>query len=85
MPVSVSVWQAMRRSPRRFLLSLWPWRCWAYVLSGTVVGVGALSALAFLAVLGVLFSVIGVGLVLLVLAALAGIPVGAVERRRLRL
>ncbi|MFH8986406.1 sensor histidine kinase [Streptomyces varsoviensis] len=83
--MSVSVWQAMRRSPRRFLLSLWPWRCWAYVLSGTVVGVGALSALAFLAVLGVLFSVIGVGLVLLVLAALAGIPVGAVERRRLRL
>ncbi|MEU7043654.1 sensor domain-containing protein [Streptomyces varsoviensis] len=82
---TVSVWQVMRRGPRRFLFSLWPWRCWAYALTGTVVGVGALSALASLVVLGVLFSILGVGLALLVLAALAGIPVSAVERRRLRL
>ncbi|MEV0274880.1 sensor domain-containing protein [Streptomyces sp. NPDC050610] len=82
---TVAVWQAMRRGPRRFLLSLWPWRCWAYALSGAVIGAGALFALALLVAMGVLFSIVGVGLAVLVLAALFGIPVGALERRRLRL
>ncbi|MFE7121149.1 sensor histidine kinase, partial [Streptomyces sp. NPDC057654] len=38
-----------------------------------------------LVAMGVLFSIVGVGLAVLVLAALFGIPVAAVERRRLRL
>ncbi|MEV0260690.1 sensor domain-containing protein [Streptomyces sp. NPDC050617] len=82
---TVAVWQAMRRGPRRFLLSLWLWRCWAYALSGAFIGAGALLTLALLVALGVLFSIVGVGLAVLVLAALFGIPVAAVERRRLRL
>jgi signal transduction histidine kinase len=58
----------MAGNPVRFLLSGWPWRCLAYVC-GTVALAGAV-ALSVLA--------FPPGLVL------AGVPVGALERRRLR-
>ncbi|WP_324785748.1 sensor histidine kinase [Streptomyces sp. H51] len=68
-----------------FLLSAWPWRSAAYLLTGAVTGavtlVGTVTAAA---VCGVLTLVL-VGLPLLVVVALGGIPVAWVERLRLRL
>ncbi|MFC8664336.1 sensor histidine kinase [Streptomyces sp. NPDC057199] len=79
----LNVWQAMTR--RGFLLSSWPWRSVVFLLTGAVAGVAALVTVVTAAVLGGVLAVVLVGLPLLVLTALAGIPVAAVERRRLRL
>ncbi|MEU6476665.1 sensor domain-containing protein [Streptomyces sp. NPDC047017] len=78
------VWGALRGRPLRFLVSWWPWRCWGYLLTGTLFGYVALAALAVLLFLGVGLSVVGVGLLLLAAAVVLGVPVGAAERRRLR-
>ncbi|WP_037682839.1 sensor histidine kinase [Streptomyces griseus] len=78
-----TLWQAMSRPA--FLLSPWPWRAAAYLLTGVVAGVAVLVALVALAVAGGVLAVVLVGLALLVATALAGLPVGALERRRLRL
>lgn len=68
-----------------FLLSAWPWRSVGYLLTGAVTGVVALVGIVMLAVVGGVLAVVLVGLPLLVVLALAGLPVGWVERRRLRL
>ncbi|MGO4630698.1 sensor domain-containing protein [Streptomyces sp. 2RAF24] len=70
-------WQALAR-PRRFLRTAWPWRAVAYLASGAAVG--AFALLVLLVLVG--FSVLLVGLPLL---PLAGIALGGLERRRLRL
>jgi signal transduction histidine kinase len=68
-----------------FLLSAWPWRSAAYLLTGAVTGVATLVGIVTVtAVCGALALVL-VGLPLLVVVALIGIPVGRVERRRVRL
>ncbi|WP_326593488.1 sensor histidine kinase [Streptomyces sp. NBC_01294] len=72
------------RRPLRFLGSWWPWRCWAYLGSGFLVGYPVLVALGLLVGLGMVLAVAGVGLLLLLCAVLAGVPLGALERRRLR-
>ncbi|MFJ9850800.1 sensor histidine kinase [Streptomyces sp. NPDC101150] len=82
---AVTVWRALRRRPLRFLLSAWPWRCWAYLASGALLGYAALTALVLLVFAGMALSFVGVGIAVLTCAALYGIPVGALERRRLRL
>jgi signal transduction histidine kinase len=68
-----------------FLLSAWPWRSVAYLVSGAVTGVVALVAIVTVAVVGGVLAIVLVGLPLLVVTALAGLPVAWVERRRLRL
>jgi signal transduction histidine kinase len=68
-----------------FLLSAWPWRSVAYLVSGSVTGVVALVAILTVAVVGGVLAIVLVGLPLLVVTALAGLPVAWVERRRLRL
>ncbi|GFH37911.1 sensor histidine kinase [Streptomyces pacificus] len=83
--MTVAVWEAMRRRPLRFVLSTWPPRCWAFLVSGTVVGFVALLLFAALLVVGVGLSAVGVGLLVLMAAAVFGVPVAALERRRLRL
>lgn len=75
----------MGQPPLRFLLSGWPWRAWAFLLSGVLTGLASMAVLTALAVFGVILSVIGVGLVLLLAATVFGIPVATLERRRLRL
>ncbi|MFG2207780.1 sensor histidine kinase [Streptomyces sp. NPDC048638] len=82
---AVTVWRALRQRPLRFLVSAWPWRCWVYLASGALLGYVVLIALVLLVLGGMALSVVGVGLVVLTAAALYGIPVGALERRRLRL
>ncbi|MDP3894184.1 sensor histidine kinase [Nocardioides sp.] len=79
------VWRALTGNPLRFLLSSWPWRSWAYLASGAVVGLVVLLAYVTGIVLGVATAVVVVGLVLLTRLPLLGPLVGAVERRRLRL
>ncbi|MFF8875979.1 sensor histidine kinase [Streptomyces massasporeus] len=83
--MTVAVWEALRERPLRFALSTWPLRCWAFLLSGTVVGFFALLLLTVLLFVGVGLSVVGVGLLVLMGVAVLGIPVAALERHRLRL
>ncbi|MFC0597346.1 sensor histidine kinase [Streptomyces palmae] len=80
---SRNVWQAMSRPG--FLLSPWPWRSAGYLLSGAVTGAAVLVAIVLLAAVGTVLALVLVGLPLLVATAMAGIPVAAAERRRLRL
>ncbi|GAA0999531.1 sensor histidine kinase [Acrocarpospora macrocephala] len=68
-------WRAMTRGPLRFLASSWPWRSLAYVLTGWIV------ATVWVAAVTGLIAVPAFGLGVL----LAGIPLAAVERWRLRL
>ncbi|MEU9097905.1 sensor domain-containing protein [Streptomyces sp. NPDC048361] len=78
-----NVWQALARPG--FLLSPWPWRSAAYLATGAPAGAAALLCVAALTALGGALALVLVGLPLLVATALIGIPVAAVERRRLRL
>ena len=57
----------------------------AYLLSGVLVGAPLMAALLVLGTLGLGLTPVLVGLPLLALVALSGVPVGALERLRLRL
>lgn len=70
--MATSVWRAMAGNPVRFVLSRWPWRSLAYVVTSV-----AVSAIAWLAVLPLLLFP--------PLLVLVGIPIGALERYRLGL
>ncbi|GAA2729745.1 sensor histidine kinase [Actinocorallia aurantiaca] len=83
--MTVAVWDALRREPLRFPFTAWPLRCWAFLLSGTVLGFSLFAVLAVLIVGGVGSSFLGIGLVILLAVAVSGIPVAALERRRLRI
>jgi signal transduction histidine kinase len=62
-----------------------PWRSLAYLASGVPVGVLVLTVLPPLVLTGLGLVPLGVGVPLLLAVCLLGIPVGAVERCRLRL
>ncbi|MER7707747.1 sensor domain-containing protein [Kitasatospora sp. NPDC097605] len=81
----VAVQAALRARPLRFPFTGDSLRCWAYLVGGALMGLVVVVLLAVLTVLGLGLSVIGVGLPLLLAVALSGLPVGALERRRLRL
>ncbi|MFF9348225.1 sensor histidine kinase [Streptomyces sp. NPDC014734] len=81
----IAVWEVLRERPMGYLLTLWPLRCLAYVLSGAVLGYAVLIALIVLVVSGVTLSLFGIGLLILVATAVLGVPVAALERRRIRL
>jgi signal transduction histidine kinase len=78
-------WAAVTGNPLRFLSSSWPWRSLAYLVSGSVMGFACLLLVAVLAIAGTVLALALVGVVLLVCLVLLGIPVSALERRRLRL
>jgi signal transduction histidine kinase len=78
-----NVWQAL--SAPGFLLSAWPWRAVAHLLTGAAAGAVTLVGLVVVVTVGSALSVVVVGLPLLVLTALAGLPVAGLERHRLRL
>src|SRR6476469_5993161 len=61
----------MAGNPVRFVLSRWPWRSLAYVVSSV-----AVISIAWLAIMPLLLFP--------PLLLLVGIPIGALERRRLR-
>ncbi|WP_380280749.1 sensor histidine kinase [Kitasatospora purpeofusca] len=82
---TVAVQATLRARPLHFPFTRDSLRCWAYLAGGSLLGLVVAVLLAALAVLGLGLSVVGVGLPLLLAVALAGWPVGALERRRLRL
>lgn len=78
----MNVWRAL--AGRGYLRSAWPWRAAAYLAGGAVFGAVVLVVVLGGLVVGGALAVVLLGLPLLVLTALAGIPVAAVERWRLR-
>jgi signal transduction histidine kinase len=80
---SRNVWQALARPG--FLLTSWPWRSAGYLLSSAPVGLTALVAIVVAVGIAGGLSIVVVGLPLLAFLGLAGLPVAAVERWRLRL
>ncbi|MDQ0405749.1 sensor domain-containing protein [Streptomyces sp. NBC_01723] len=78
-----NVWQAM--SGPGFLLSAWPWRAVAHLVTGAVAGAVTLVGIVAAATVAGVLAVVVVGLPLLVLTVLAGIPVAHLERYRLRI
>ncbi|AIV34757.1 sensor histidine kinase [Streptomyces sp. CCM_MD2014] len=78
-----TVWQAL--PARGYLLSPWPWRALAYLVTGAVAGAATLVVVVTAVAVGGVLAVVLVGLPLLVLTALVGIPVARLERHRLRL
>jgi signal transduction histidine kinase len=82
---ATDAWAAVRGRPGRFLLSAWPWRALAYVLTSVPMGLVTLVVLTIALLVGAATLVVVVGF-----AVLAGIPLltgllGVVERRRLAL
>ncbi|MGX1560643.1 sensor histidine kinase [Streptomyces sp. NPDC055506] len=80
---SRNVWQALARPG--YPLSAWPWRSAGYLLTGAVTGVVVLVGIVLSAAAGGVLALALVGLPLLLCTVLAGIPVAALERLRLRL
>ena len=70
MTLATSVWRAMAGNPVQFVLSRWPWRSLAYVVTSV-----AVVSVAWLAVLPLLLFP--------PLLLLVGIPIGTLERHRL--
>ena len=82
---SRTAWQAIAQRPLGFVATMWPWRALAYLSTGVVVGGLVILALILVIAAGVLTLIIVVGAVILASLVLAGIPIAAMERRRLRL
>ena len=80
-----TAWQALAQNPLRVLGSAWPWRAFAYLLSGVAFGGIATGVLVITLVVGVASLVVVVGAALLLGVALSGIAVARCERWRLRL
>jgi hypothetical protein len=80
---SRTAWQAL--TDRRFLVTGWPWRAAAYLLTGVLAGALELVLLSVALTLGIVPAVVLVGIPLLLGLGLCGLPVAALERRRLRL
>jgi signal transduction histidine kinase len=72
---ATSAWDALTGDPRRFLLSAWPWRAFAYLFTSAFVGYLWWAATI------VLLFVPAAGLLVL----LSGVWLAAIERHRLRL
>ncbi|MEV0116435.1 sensor domain-containing protein [Streptomyces sp. NPDC050844] len=77
-----SVWTALWR--RGYLAGSAPWRALGYLGGGVVLGVVVLVGGLAAALAGVALSLVLIGLPLLALLTFTGIPVAALERRRLR-
>ncbi|MFJ9028871.1 sensor histidine kinase [Streptomyces sp. NPDC102274] len=80
-----TAWQALAQTPLKMLGSGWPWRAFAYLLSGVVFGAVTTTVLVITLVAGIVSLVVAVGAVLLLGVALSGIVVTRFERWRLRL
>ena len=78
-----SAWAAL--ASRRFLVSSWPWRSYAYLLSSVPVGVLTIAVLLVGGVVSVALSPLIVGVLLLTAFPLVGVLIGIVERWRAQL
>ncbi|MFI2783902.1 sensor histidine kinase [Streptomyces sp. ALB3] len=80
---SPSLWRALQ--DRRYVRSSWPWRSALYLLTSVPLGILTLATMLLLAVAGSVLTVVLIGVPLLLILVLSGIPLAALERRRLRL
>ncbi|MER6116957.1 sensor domain-containing protein [Streptomyces sp. NPDC001743] len=82
-PPAPGLGRALRQP--RYVRTAWPWRATLYLVTSVPLGLVTLTALLLLAVAGSALTVILIGIPLLLTLVLAGIPVAALERSRLRL
>jgi signal transduction histidine kinase len=86
-PVAVArsgdVWAALGSA--RYLVSGWPWRSYAYLLSSVPIGVLTIGVLVAAIALSAVLSPVLVGVLMLAAFPLFGVVVGIVERWRARL
>ncbi|MFG2005860.1 sensor histidine kinase [Spirillospora sp. NPDC048911] len=80
----MTIWRAMAGNPLRFLLSSWPWRSIAYVVTGPPIAAGWIAVVLVVGAAGVALTPLVVGLGLLAFVPLTAVGLAAVERRRLR-
>jgi signal transduction histidine kinase len=78
-----SVWVAL--ASRRYLVSSWPWRSYAYLLSSVPVGAVTITVLAGAVGVSAVLSPLIVGVLMLTAFPLLGMLIGVVERWRVRL
>ncbi|MEW9527125.1 sensor histidine kinase [Microbispora sp. NPDC049125] len=78
-----NAWQAVLR--RDLPATSLPWRALAYLVTGAGIGAVVLVLLVAALVTSAVLTLVLVGVPLLAAVALAGLPVGALERRRLRI
>lgn len=84
----VTAWQALDQQPLRFLATAWPWRSLAFLLTGTMLGAGLVGVAGIWAsglVLGDPWVATVTAFLLVAAVCLAGRPIAALERWRLRL
>jgi signal transduction histidine kinase len=79
----VTSWAAL--ASRRYLVSSWPWRSYAYLFTSVPVGVLTIGVLIGAAAGGAVLSPILIGVLLLTAFPLLGVLIGRVERWRARL
>jgi len=78
-----TAWAAL--TSRRYLVSSWPWRSYAYLLSSIPAGALAIGVLVGAAAVSALLSPILIGVLLLTAFPLLGVLIGIMERFRARL
>jgi len=78
-----TAWTAL--SSKRFLISSWPWRSYAYLLSSVPVGLLTITLLIGAAALCALLSPILIGILMMSAFPLIGAAIGVLERWRVRL
>ena len=78
-----TAWAAL--TSRRYLVSSWPWRSYAYLLSSVPAGALTICVLVGAAAVSAILSPILIGVLLLTAFPLVGVLIGIVERFRARL
>jgi signal transduction histidine kinase len=78
-----TAWAAL--TSRRYLISAWPWRTYAYLLSSVPAGGTAIAVLIGAAAVSAILSPILIGVLLLTAFPLLGALIGVMERFRARL
>ncbi|MER5647396.1 sensor domain-containing protein [Streptosporangium sp. NPDC002524] len=80
---SRAAWQALTRW--NLLATWWPWRSVAYLLTSVLVGAVTLVVVLVCLAVGAVLTLVVVGILFVVALGFGGIPVAALERRRLRI
>ncbi len=80
---SSAAWRALTRWD--LLRTSWPWRSVAYLVTGVLLGEVVLVAFLFTLFVSSILALLLVGIPLLLALGFSGIPVAALERRRLRI
>ncbi|MFD0889791.1 sensor histidine kinase, partial [Streptosporangium algeriense] len=80
---SSAAWRALTRWD--LVLTSWPWRSLAYLVTGVLVGEVVLVVFLMSLFTGAVLAAVLIGMPLLLVLSLGGIPVAALERRRLRI